>query len=261
MEELSECDLAGSGVLVTRAESQAKRLCQLITEMKGRPIRFPCMEIAAPGSSERLDRLLADVGSFHMALFISANAVRWGLRRLPGGRLPERLKIAAVGAATARALTDSGHAVVLVPQQGYDSEALLASPELDAESVAGKRILIFRGRGGRELLRDTLTRRGALVEYAEVYQRRCPERMEGRGPESWIGDLDVITATSNMVLDNLFQLSGNDYRKHIQQTPLIVISERMRRHAVALGCRQVMVADGPDDRALVHALCRWNSNR
>ena len=65
-----------------------------------------------------------------------------------------------------------GATEVIVPSERFDSEALLALPEL--ETVAGKRIAIFRGEEGRELLGDTLRARGASVEYVACYRRVQP---------------------------------------------------------------------------------------
>lgn len=249
---LTACDLAGTSVLVTRAEQQAEGLCRLITEQKGRPLRFPCIEIRPS------DPQSADLGSrlkqADMAIFISANAVKYGLQQLSGGHLPERLEIAAVGTATAQALVESGQRVAIMPAQGFDSEALLMTPQMSAERLMGKRILIFRGQDGRELLRDTLRQRGALVDYVEVYQRLCPPPVADL---TWLADLNLVTATSNNILDNLLQLVGDSFKERLQRLPLIVISERMRAHAQYLGWHQVMVAAGPDDRALVEAICQW----
>jgi len=257
----SDCNLAGVAVLVTRAAHQAQGLCNLIGELRGRPIHFPAIEISAPAQTEQLHELLAHIETFDMAVFVSANAVKWGLNCLPEGRLPERMKIAAVGLATAQALAESGQLASVVPEQGCDSEALLAAAEMSAQAVAGKRVLIFRGQGGRALLGDTLTRRGALVDYAEVYRRSCPQPTGDLSQTSWIGDLDVITATSNSILDNLFLLFGETQGERLLETPLIVISERMREHAHGLGCRHVILATGPDDRSIVAAICRWIAHR
>ncbi|MCP5409554.1 MAG: uroporphyrinogen-III synthase [Chromatiaceae bacterium] len=257
----ADCNLAGTGVLITRAAHQAEGLCKLVDELNGRPLRFPALEISAPAQTEQLKELLARIEDFDVAVFISANAVKWGVKYLSKGRLPEQMRTASVGLATAQALAESGHQVTLVPKQGFDSEALLAAPELSAQQVAGKRVLIFRGKDGRALLGETLTRRGALVEYAEVYQRSCPEPTGDLDKKPWLDSLDVITATSNAILDNLYLLFGETQRARLQQTPLVVISERMREHAHALGCRQVILADGPDDRAIVEAICRWIVSR
>ncbi|MCB1862519.1 MAG: uroporphyrinogen-III synthase [Gammaproteobacteria bacterium] len=257
---MADCNLAGAGVLVTRAAHQADGLCKLIAEVEGRPLPLPALEISSPRQTGPLRRLLADIERFDMAIFVSVNAVHWGLNYLSGRQLPE-IRIAAVGRATAHALTASGHSVAVVPRQGFDSEALLAAAELSAAAVTGKRIIIFRGEGGRELLGETLSRRGALVEYAEVYRRSCPAPVGDLGRASWINHLDVVTATSNAILDNLFTLFGAAQRERLQRTPLVVISKRMRDYAHTLGCQQVVVAAGPDDRAIVEAICSWISGK
>ncbi|MCP4285504.1 MAG: uroporphyrinogen-III synthase [Gammaproteobacteria bacterium] len=257
----SNCNLEGVGVLVTRAVHQAAGLCKLIDELQGRPIRLPAVEICAPAQTEALSEQLAQTKTCDIAIFISTNAVNWGLKQLPGGRLPEKVIIAAVGLATAQALATSGHAVSVVPDEGFNSEALLATPELSAARVAGQKILIFRGEGGRQLLGETLNRRGASIEYAEVYRRCCPAHVGNLGQADWINDVDIITATSNIMLDNLFHLFGQAQREWLQRTPLVVISERTHNHAGDLGCRQVILAAGPDDRSIVEAICGWKSNR
>ncbi len=64
-----------------------------------------------------------------------------------------------------------GFAEVIAPQDGFDSEAVIALPEFAADAVRGRKVLIFRGDGGRELLADTLRERGASVEYVTCYRR------------------------------------------------------------------------------------------
>ena len=113
---------------------------------------------AAVGPADRYD----------LVIFVSANAVRFGADMLDQRR---DLKVAAVGQATAAALNAAGYRVSLMPSEGADSEALLAMPQL--AHMAGQRVLIVRGTGGRELLSEVLTARGAQVQYAEVYTREA----------------------------------------------------------------------------------------
>jgi uroporphyrinogen-III synthase len=58
----------------------------------------------------------------------------------------------------------------------FDSESVLALPAFQAPAVAGRRVLILRGDGGRDLLGDTLRARGAEVEYLTCYHRNGPTR-------------------------------------------------------------------------------------
>ena len=87
---------------------------------------------------------------------------------------PPHLLPAAIGQGTVRALAAHGVHGCIAPEQRFDSEALLALPELQAERVAGQRVLILRGDGGRELLAETLSARGALVDLVSCYRRLPP---------------------------------------------------------------------------------------
>ncbi len=254
-EALPDCDLKGMGVLVTRPEGQAGPLCDLIAARGGRPEPFPAIEIRGPLDPRPLQALLDRLGGFHMAIFISPNAVRYGLALLGERRWPPRLKIAAVGRGTALALEKAGLKAGIVPKERFDSEALLAAPELN--DVAGRRIVIFRGNGGRPLLGDTLRQRGAEVAYAEVYRRLRPAADVEPLLRRWRSDIQVVTVTSGDILDNLAAMLGARGLKYLRETPLLVISERMRAQAGKLGCIRIILAQGADNVAVLRALCAW----
>lgn len=258
-EPSADCNLKGIGVLVTRAVHQAGPLCELILAQGGHPISFPAIEICDPLDPGPAQALLSQLDSFDIAIFISPNAVTHGLALLPEHALPLGLKIGAVGKGTAHALEDAGLSVDIVPQGRFDSEALLASPEL--QHVRGRRIIIFRGEGGRPLLGDTLRQRGAEVAYAEVYRRILPETDSKEMLTLWSTEVKIVTATSNDILNNLAAMLGAQGIEKLQHTPLVVISERMRQRAQALGCKQIILARRADDRSLLQALCRWASSQ
>ena len=95
--------------------------------------------------------------------YLSANAVNKAMDLISKLRsLPPHLKMAAVGKGTADTLKHYGASEVLIPTGQFDSEALLKQEEL--QNIAGKRIVIFRGNGGRQLLGDILTQRGAILD-------------------------------------------------------------------------------------------------
>ena len=161
--------LAGRGILVTRPAHQAEGLCALIEAAGGRALRFPVLEIRPAADVAAVQAGLGRLAESDLAVFVSANAVNCTLDTLAPRPWPADVRIAAVGAATARALEDRGLHVTHCPETGFTSEALLALPAL--RDMSGRRVLILRGDGGREQLRETLTARGAQVDYLEVYQR------------------------------------------------------------------------------------------
>lgn len=248
----SPCDLGGRGVLVTRPAGQAAGLCRLIEQAGGRAIAFPTIEILPPADPGPPRSLLSQ--AWDLLIFVSRNAVDHALTLLPGGRLPEGSRLAAVGAATADALAAAGRAPDLVPHARFDSESLLGLPQL--QDLSGERVLIVRGAGGRPLLGDTLTARGAEVAYAEVYRRVLPKADAADLVARWSTDVKLVTATSGEVLDNLIALVGADGRGPLLATPLVVVSERTAEAARTLGFTGLEVAERADDEAVLAAICR-----
>ena len=250
MADGDDCRLSGAGVLVTRPAHQAARLCALVEAHGGRPVRFPALEIHDPLDPGAAEDLLRAANAFDVVLFVSANAVERAAPHLPR---PLRPALGGVGDGTARALRAHGLDPTILPTTSADSEGLLALPALHA--VRGKRVLIVRGEGGRPLLGDGLRARGAEVHYAEVYRRALPEADGAPLIAGWPAQVRVVVATSREILDNLVELLGDTGRPFLQETPLVVVNDRMAAHAHTLGIRRVIVATGPGDEALVRAAC------
>ncbi len=246
------CDLGGLSVLVTRPAEQAAEFAEQVAAARGRPVTFPVLEILGPADKHAVRRQLADLAQVDLLIFVSANAVRYAFPQMPD-HIPLDLRIAAVGRATARALETVGLDPTLVPESRFDSEGLLALPAL--QDVAGWRILIVRGDGGRELLRQTLEARGAQVEYVEVYRRRIPQRNPANLIRNWDSLVDVVTVTSGQILDNLFTLLGEEGAPLLQRTPLVVPGRRGAELAAARGCKRVIVARSAMDADMLAALC------
>ncbi len=250
------CDLSGAGVLVTRAAHQAEPLCNIITRLGGVPLHFPVVEINGPESPERIAQQQVDCGAWDLLIFVSPNAVEWGLKLFPQG-FPQQASVAAVGGRTAGLLQRAGIEVSIVPAGRSDSEALLAMEPL--QQVSGRRVAIFRGNGGRPLLGETLEARGAQVEYVEVYRRSQPQGDVAALIAAWPRQVDLVTVTSNDLLDNLFSMLGSAGRAQLCNTPMVVISERMLHHAQTLGCKQLIQAAGADLGSLQQAICGWKN--
>jgi uroporphyrinogen-III synthase len=249
--------LRGLRILVTRPAHQAAHLCELIRAAGGEPVPLPMLVIEPPRDLAAARALIMRLDEFDLAVFVSANAVERGLALIrEHGPLPPHIKVATVGERTAAALVQAGVPVHITAPPPFNSEALLTCPELDA--VAGRRILIFRGEGGRERLAETLRQRGADVRYAEVYRRAAPQA-DLAGVVDHAGEIAVVVVTSRDGLLNLMGLAEAAGRRDwLLSRRLAVISERVAQQAAALGfSKPVLVAPQASDPGLVAAIAAW----
>lgn len=249
---MTELPLAGLKIVVTRPREQAAHLMQGIERFGGKVLLFPLLEIAPAANQAALYEQVARIAQFDLAIFISPNAVQYGMVAIrAAGDLPPALRIATVGQGSARALRELGVTGIIAPTVNFDSEGLLALPEL--RNIAGWRVLIFRGDGGRELLGNTLKARGATVEYAACYQRGKPQL----DTAALLNDApDAITVTSSEALDHLWRMLNGDARAMLHDTPLFVPHARIAGLAHQQGWRQVLLTGAGDD-GLLSGLLAW----
>ena len=253
---MTPAPLAGLGILVTRPAHQAEHLANLIRQAGAEPILFPALEIVDLPDLQPLQKLIERLDDYDLAIFISPNAVNKAMNLIRAkGHLPVKLRIAAIGKGSAKVLTLFGVKSVITPQQSFDSEALLDMPAL--RDVTDQRIVIFRGDGGRELLGDTLTARGAQVEYAECYRRQKPQADNGKLLYLWArNELHAITVTSSEVLRNLYDLVGKLGQQWLKKTPVFVPHIRIAQAAQELGLKQVIVTEAGDENMLA-SIVAW----
>lgn len=248
--------LSGRRVVVTRPEGQAAGLAQRISDAGGEPLLVPAIEIRELDDLAPFLAIADRLDSFDVAVFVSRNAVRKALdmlRACRGGKpWPARLAVATVGQGSREALEAEGFRDVIAPPSQSDSEALLALPELGA--VDGKRVVIFRGDGGRRLLGDVLAKRGAIVEFAACYRRVRPE---GAAPLAFgPRGVDAVTLSSAEGLENFLHMLGEGGAQRLAQTPFFVPHRRIAEAAARRGLARVLVA-GPRDAEMVAALVAY----
>jgi uroporphyrinogen-III synthase len=252
--------LTGTNILVTRPAHQAGQLAEKIHLAGGHPVLFPVLEIRDTANPMLLQDLIRRLDEFDLAIFISPNAVNKAMTRISATRtLPPKLKVAAVGQGTSRALAHFGIDNVIAPAKRFDSEALLEVAEL--REVTDKRVVIFRGDGGRELLGDMLWKRGAIVEYVECYRRVKPEvDIMPLLRTAASGGLDAITITSSEGLRNLCEMVGDAEQAWFKKAPLFVSHERIAHTAKTLGFTHVILT-GPGDDGLLEGLSNYFRSR
>jgi len=246
----------GKTIVVTRPAHQAGELAAWIRDAGGTPIIFPVIEIVDVADPRPLIDLIARLDEFDLAIFISPNAASKAMPLIAShGTLPASLKIAAIGKGGARELEKFGVRNIIVPPLRFDSEGLLAMPEL--QNVSGWRVVIFRGDGGRELLGDTLRARGASVDYAACYRREKPIASAQPLLEAWQQNkLSAIAVTSSEGLHNLAAMLGQSGLALLEKTPLFVPHPRIAETARELGLTEVILTP-PTDAGLLEGLIAY----
>ena len=240
--------LSGRNIVVTRPAAQAEGLCAAIASRGGTPVRFPLLAIAAPYDTAEMEAATDQLEGFDLAFFVSPNAVKLALEFiLPRRAWPAHVAVATVGKGSERELTSFGFKNVIAPHSGFDSEAVLALEPFLPGAIAGKRVVVFRGDGGRDLLGATLRERGAEVVYATCYRRYCPEldaRLLVEGAHG--GTLDAVTVTSSEGVPNLVTLLGADGMTALREVPLFAPHPRIAGIAREAGFANVRVTESGD---------------
>jgi uroporphyrinogen-III synthase len=215
---------------------------------------LPTIEIVAEQDTGKITSTLKNLDKFQWLVFLSVNAVNFALIAFSGKiGFINSVKIAAIGQSTAKTLNNAGLSVDLLPERGFDSEALLAMPQM--QSLSGQRFLIIRGIGGREVLADNLRKRGAEVEYLNVYRRMLPST-DCLPIINLLNEnkIDIVTATSAEALHNLLKMLGEKNHKQLINLPLVVVSNRIAQMAAEKGFKRIFISNGPTDTAILETV-------
>lgn len=253
--------LAGKTIWVTRPEQQSAQLCRLIRERQGRPLNLPAVVIRPVAEDIRTPQNTRRLAHADTVIFVSKNAVVHAAALFPQTRAVLQGKtVLATGRATAGSLLALGLKQVGHVDTG-GSEALLKLPALTGTQVRDKRILIVRGQGGREELRNRLLERGARVHYLEVYRREKPVISQADMAKFWHDKTpDALVITSQAALDNLVELTPVAAGERLYGTATVVMSERIKQHASESGFVRIAVATDNSDAGLLDALLNLNES-
>lgn len=244
--------LDGIGVIVTRPQRQAAVFASKIAALGGMPLIWPAIVILPPIDPARLVRAHSMLDSYDIAIFVSANAVEFGAPA--SGAWPRGLVTYAPGPGTAEALAAAGIPGALMPAKSSDSEGLLELPGL--ADVTGKRIVVFRGEGGREFLGNSLRARGGTVDHIPCYRRVAPQTgAAGLLEAIREGRAAALTLTSAEGLDNLLTAIGPAGRGPLETLPVFAAHPRIAERARDQGLSAVETAGG--DAGLLAGLLDW----
>jgi uroporphyrinogen-III synthase len=261
MPNMQTQSLSGFTIVVTRPADQAKKLNALITELGGKVIDFPLIDIAPLNDYAEFNAKIAHLDQYDWLIFISSNAVQNAMPRIEQlwtNKLPSNLKYAAIGPVTAQTLNKFGVKGVLIPEGRFDSEALLTLPPM--QEMQGKNVMIVRGVGGRELLANTLKSRGASITFAECYQRLNPQQ---DCQPIQTNQCHALVVTSSEAMRHLLSLANNqqkDQNDWLRKLKICVNHQRIAEETEGFEL-QIYVADAPGDEAMLRCLqCALHSS-
>jgi uroporphyrinogen-III synthase len=194
--------LAGRRILITRAAEQSAELTAELRARAAVPVAFPTIAIEPPADPEPLRRAAASLASYQWVVFTSTNGVR-ALLSQPITEWPASVRVASVGASTARELAKGGIRTDAVPAE-FLADRL---PEA-LGPVSGARILLPRGDLAQRAIVDELRSRGAQVDDVVAY-RTVAASLTAAHRAALRESIDAIIFTSGSTVRHFAAMAGD----------------------------------------------------
>lgn len=245
-------------ILITRPQGQADELMQALTQANWHCVHQPLLRISpftdkhgAPFHAMKHHIMNLDV--YDVVISVSGNASSLAVDLIDQywPQMPEGIDWYAVGPSSAQAFNVLGINMQL-PQANH-SEGLLALAGLN-QDLSHKKVLIFRGVGGREHLADTLKQRGADVHYCELYQREPIQFSQGE-LTALLSENQIHYAllTSGEMLHQFATQISNQQKQNVH---VIVPSERIANMAPALHIQHIHICPKINAHGLLDCLSK-----
>ena len=237
--------MTGRHVLLTRPDGENEALARRLAASSVKVSIRPLIRLSAEPLSAAIKQTAIDLDLIDLIVFVSKSAVTHGMPVLDSywPQWPQKLEWFAVGEGTAELLRE--HGVRAFHPEKAGSEGLLGLPGL--QDIAGKRVLIVRGSGGRELLASELKRRGARVGYWEIYRR---DPVSYKGWDELVTEDMIAVATSTEICLHL----ASELKRLATRIHLVVASARIAEAAGDPGFKSISIAAGASEQALYDAV-------
>ncbi len=221
-------------------------------------LHYPVMTLTsfyAGPEAEQVKASVRKLDHYDALIFVSRTAALlgavWLHRYWP--QLPANINVFSIGKSTAGVLADA-NIKACCPDADMTSEGLLELPDL--QNMRNRRVLIFRGEGGRETLARELQARGGEVSYVELYRRETTRQHQSDIGVALAAGVDAIAVHSGELLWELLKIV-DELKADIQKTPVVVPGERVAELAGRAGLKNVIVADNAMPQSMVSALNGW----
>ncbi len=215
--------LLGKKIVVTRARAQSSDLVKFLSDLGAECLEFPTIKIQPPEDYRPLDTAIENLITYDWLIFTSVNAVTFFLERLfdtgKDVRALHKLRIAAIGPATEKRLSEFGLNTDIVPES-YRAESIVAA--FSNQDINGRRILLPRAKEARQILPVELTKMGATVDEIPVY---CTAAVDEDATQliRHLSEktIDLITFTSSSTVKNFRALIPSQSFKSLLEGVII----------------------------------------
>jgi uroporphyrinogen-III synthase len=266
-------------IVVTRPSGQARQLIEVLTssiEQSGvakrslpEIVSLPLLTIVPKADHSLADHIATTLKDADLAIFVSPNAIECVMRLLERDWQDFSKKIIPIGVMGGSSkLALQNHGIgqeknptpVLIPKNNeqWDSEGLWQELQSLGWDFKNKKIVIFKGEGGREWLADTLLNAGATVEAISVYTR-VP--LDLANP-AWhtIREMDFSKSlwllTSSEAVRYLGQVVKDQFPQGLQTASALCPHHNITEAAQAIGFGEVFTTESGDE-ALIKASLAW----
>lgn len=247
--------LKGKVIVITRPEKQANELAELISDLGGKPYKFPTIAIKPAANASLINQFIKKIFNEQIAflIFMSISSVTILISYLDDIKLKEeflrklsKTTIIAIGPKTKRELEKYGIRVDFIPEQ-YSSEGIIKIfKKIDLQN---KIVAIPRAYQSSEYLVQELTKLGSHILEVPIYKCIVPKDLS-KTPV-FVNDLvtkkiDAITFTSPSTAINLFKIvsdyiSLDKLRKYLEKIVVIAIGPTTKKALEGLGIKVDLV--------------------
>ena len=266
-------------IVVTRPNGQARQLIEILSKSiehsgvakRSLPeiVSLPLLTIVPKADDALADHIATALKDADLVIFVSPNAIECVMRLLERDWQEFSKKIIPIGVMGGSSkLALQNHGIgqeknptpVLIPKNNeqWDSEGLWQELQSLGWDFKNKKIIIFKGEGGREWLADTLAQAGATVEAISTYTR-VP--LDLANP-AWhvIREMDFSKSlwllTSSEAVRYLGQVVKDQFPQGLESASALCSHQNIANTAEMIGFGEVFTTEAGDE-ALIKASLAW----
>lgn len=271
--------MSAKTIIVTRPSGQARQLIEVLSQAiensgvakRGFPeiISLPLLTIVPKADAALADHIASALRDADLAIFVSPNAIESVMRLLERDWQEFSKKIIPIGVmggSSQLALqnhgigNESNPTPIIIPQHNaqWDSEGLWHELQRLGWDWASKKVVIFKGDGGRDWLADTLKNAGAHVETISTYTR-IPLDIDNPAWQA-IHDMDFSKSlwllTSSEAVRYLGAVMKDQFTQDLSSASALCPHHNIADAAEIIGFGEVFTTESGDE-ALIKASLAW----